>query len=161
VRGILASVLLDRLAHALAAIVALVIVAWIGAYHGYFWLAGACIVVAWIVAHRHLSRSRKLDYDDQLAERAGALAKLFPAAFVVMGHTHTPAEIPVDAATTYVNVGSWSEGQQQDDGAPEWAYRAARTHLVIHPGASGPVAEFLAWSPEGPRRFVGVRAKKG
>jgi hypothetical protein len=161
IRGILATVLLDRLALALSAVVALIVLAvWIGLHHGSFWLVGGCVVVAWTLTHLYLTRLRKLDYDDQLVERAGALAKLFPAAFVVMGHTHTPAEIPIGAATTYVNVGSWSEGQEHDEGAPEWAYRAARTHLVIHPGDSGPVAEFLAWSPDGPRRYVGVRAAK-
>jgi UDP-2,3-diacylglucosamine pyrophosphatase LpxH len=67
-----------------------------------------------------------------------------------MGHTHTPAMVPVaDGAATYVNVGSWHEAEAAG------AYRAARTHLVIHPADSGATAEFLAWGPDGPRRFEG------
>jgi hypothetical protein len=48
-----------------------------------------------------------------------------------------------------VNVGSWHEAEPKSDED----FRAARTHLVIHPKDSGPQAEFLAWSAEGPRRF--------
>jgi predicted phosphodiesterase len=97
----------------------------------------------------------KLDNDATLVDRAGHLARLFPAAFVVMGHTHTPAMVPVAEGTaTYVNVGSWHEGESA--GAEEGAatFRAARTHLVIHPAPKGPTAEFLAWSPAGPRKFL-------
>jgi hypothetical protein len=54
-------------------------------------------------------------------------------------------------AATYVNVGSWHEAES--DAADVSAYRAARTHLVIHPAEQGPVAEFLAWSQTGPQRF--------
>ena len=94
----------------------------------------------------------KLDNDAILIERAGHLARLFPAAFVVMGHTHTPAMVSVaQGAATYVNVGSWHEAEATSADT----FRAARTHLVIHPNDSGPRAEFLAWSAEGPRRFGG------
>jgi hypothetical protein len=59
-----------------------------------------------------------------------------------------------DGSATYVNVGSWHEPEPAPDA--ERPYRAARTHLVIHPPAAGcaPEAEFLAWSPAGPRKFV-------
>ena len=82
------------------------------------------------------------------------MRRLFPAAFVVMGHTHTPAMVSVAEGTaTYVNVGSWHEAEADGEEGPR-AFRAARTHLVIHPAASGPQAEFLAWGAAGPRRFV-------
>jgi UDP-2,3-diacylglucosamine pyrophosphatase LpxH len=155
IRGILASVLLDRLLVALLSIAALVVAVVFGIKHGWpAWLSGAGVVVGWYLVHRHLAKSRKLDPDEMLVDRAGRLAKLFPAAFVVMGHTHTPVEVTVaEGASTYINVGSWSE--QEDDSLKEHGYRAARTHLVIHSAESGPVAEFLAWdSSEGPRRFV-------
>jgi hypothetical protein len=66
-----------------------------------------------------------------MIERAAHLARLFPAAFVVMGHTHTPAKIAInDGEATYINVGSWAE-EEGDDGEPaDTIYRAARTHLV-------------------------------
>src|SRR5205807_616548 len=90
---------------------------------------------------------------DLLRERATHLARLFPAAFVVMGHTHIPMKVPVaDGTSTYVNLGSWAE--EEGDAAAGSVYRAARTHLVIRPEESGPVAEFLAWSEERPRRYV-------
>ncbi len=118
------------------------------------------VALAWLFTHRRLAVRRrawfgeKLDNDETLVERAGHLARIFPAAFVVMGHTHTPAMVPVAAgAATYVNVGSWHEAES--DGAEGATYRAARTHLVIHPAEQGPVAEFLAWGHTGPTRFVG------
>jgi UDP-2,3-diacylglucosamine pyrophosphatase LpxH len=155
VSRILASVLLDRLALAFAAASAIATVLVGGAGHSWRWPAVASLALGWTLAHLHLTARRRawfgarLDNDEVLVERAGHLARLFPAAFVVMGHTHTPAVVAVaQGATTYVNVGSWHEAEA--DGAS----RAARTHLVIHPAPSGPTAEFLAWCPDGPRRFL-------
>src|SRR5262249_30182918 len=148
---------------ALAAATAIAAIAFVGAreHIRWAWPAMAGVALAWIVTHRRLSVQRKawfgekLDNDEKLVERAGHLAHLFPGAFVVMGHTHTPAMVPVaQGAATYVNVGSWHEAEPP--AGAEASFRAARTHLVIHPAAMGPTAEFLAWSPEGPRRFVGA-----
>ena len=158
ISGILASVLLDRLALALSCSFALMVTALIvGVRHGNFWYAGACIAVAWLLAHRYLTNRRKVDPDELLVERAASLARLFPAAFVVMGHTHVPMRVPVSQATTYINVGSWAE-EEADATRASVPLRAARTHLVINAGESGPpVAEFLAWtSGEGPHRFIGA-----
>jgi hypothetical protein len=60
-----------------------------------------------------------------------------------------------DGESTYINVGSWAEEEGQGgEGEPaDSIYRAARTHLVIHRGDEGPVAEFLAWDGDGPRCF--------
>jgi UDP-2,3-diacylglucosamine pyrophosphatase LpxH len=157
---ILASLLLDRLALGVAAASAMSVVVIAGAHHGWRWPVIASIALGWTLAH-YLLRARRrawfgerLDNDEALVERAGHLAHLFPAAFVVMGHTHTPAMVSVAQGTsTYVNVGSWHEAEMDaKDGPP--SHRAARTHLVIHPAPSGPTAEFLAWSPDGPRRFL-------
>ena len=156
VQKILASVLLDRLAVLLSAwLLAGAVLLW-GERRAWTWLAVAAIAVAWRWTHGLLTRRRhawfgeKLDNDEALLERAGHLARLFPAAFVVMGHTHTPAMKPVaEGAATYVNVGSWHEAET--DGPR--AFRAARTHLVIHPAPGGARAEFLAWGEAGPRRF--------
>jgi UDP-2,3-diacylglucosamine pyrophosphatase LpxH len=154
---IMASVLLDRLALGLAATAAIVPLALTGLHNPWCWPVIATIVTAWVVLHRRLTAQRrewfgeKLDNNAVLVERAGHLARLFPAAFVVMGHTHTPAVVSVaEGAATYVNVGSWHEAEATS----AHTFRAARTHLVIHPAASGPHAEFLAWGAEGPRRFV-------
>ena len=157
IRGILASVLLDRLALGLVALLALLAVAVLTiAQVLHAWWVAPCIVVAWALGHRQLARQRTADPGERMIERAGQLAKLFPAAFVVMGHTHTPAKMAInDGESTYINVGSWAEEEGQGgEGEPEDSnYRAARTHLVIHRGDQGPVAEFLAWDGDGPRCF--------
>ena len=157
---ILASVLLDRLALGFLAAAAIACAIFFGGGHAWRWPVTACLASGWVLAHFHLTARRRewfgarLDNDEALVERAGHLAHLFPAAFVVMGHTHTPAMVEVaQGAATYVNVGSWHEAEADDADAS--AHRAARTHLVIHPAPTGPTAEFLAWSPDGPRRFVG------
>jgi len=154
---ILASVLLDRLAVALSASAAIVALAPLSTHHVWPWPVMVAIAVGWFFAHRHLMRRRRawfgerLDNDEILVERAHHLARLFPAAFVVMGHTHVPEMLPIAQGTaTYVNVGSWHEGEDDRVGA----YRAARTHLVIHPAEQGPQAEFLTWGVEGPHKFV-------
>jgi hypothetical protein len=153
IRGILAGVLLDRVALGLAALLALVVVAGVALVHGgQTWLAAPCLVAGWAVMHRHLTGQRHADPESQMLERAARLGKLFPAVFVVMGHTHIPARVALnDGASTYINVGSWAEeeGDVEVPGRP--AYRAARTHLVIRPGEHGPVADFLAWGSDGPR----------
>jgi hypothetical protein len=159
---ILASVLLDRLAVGLVAAFAIAALALVGGRHPWSWVSMAAIAAAWGLAHRQLTLRRlqwfgeKLDNDETLVERAGHLARLFPAAFVVMGHTHTPAVVPIaEGASTYVNVGSWHEAEPEDG---EATYRAARTHLVIHPDPTGsqpPSAHFLAWGADGPHKFGG------
>jgi UDP-2,3-diacylglucosamine pyrophosphatase LpxH len=155
VRGILSSLLLDRLALGIACAIALSVFLVVGIHHHTALFVGASIVLAaWIGGHVYLSRTRvALDPDVMLRERAASLARLFPAAFVVMGHTHTPVRLPVaDGTATYINVGSWSEEEAEGDAAH--VVRAARTHLVIHAGESGPVAEFLTWdSNDGPRAY--------
>jgi UDP-2,3-diacylglucosamine pyrophosphatase LpxH len=156
--GIMGGVLLDRLALGIAAVLSLAVFLLLGARHQPLWYVAPFIAIAWPLAHWYLARLRpKIDPAEELAERAGHLAKLFPAAFVVMGHTHIPAEVPVnEGAAKYINVGSWAEEEADEPEAP--TFRAARTHLVIHVSEQGPVAELLAWdSRGGPRRYVGPR----
>ncbi len=155
IRGIMASVLLDRLALALSAALALTIAAFVGARTGHTMWALGCVVLAWVLAHRYLERQRKLDPAEDMVDRAAKLARLFPAAFVVMGHTHIPVRIPVnEGAATYINVGSWAEEEAEANAVVHEGSRAARTHLVIHVGEAGPRAEFLTWDSEsGPKTY--------
>ena len=153
---ILASVLLDRLALFMMTSLIVVGLLFVGQGRTWTWVAVLATIVLCRWVHARLAMRRrawfgeKLDNDETLLERAGHLARLFPAAFVVMGHTHTPAMRTVaEGAATYVNVGSWHEAESDEASA----YRAARTHLVIHPAPEGATAEFLAWGAGGPRTF--------
>lgn len=152
VRGILASVLLDRLALAVASLFALCIVAVLGIYHGHALWAAVGVLAAWGLFHRHLSSQRHVDAAEMLLAKASQLSKLFPAAFVVMGHTHMPVHVPAGTAT-YINLGSWAE---EEDAGPSAAPapRAPRTHLVIHMRDARPEARLLVWDPgSGPRSY--------
>ncbi len=139
VRGILASLLLDQLA--LGAL-ALTLVAVFGTLAlttapGFAGALGATLV-GWPAASVWLRRGRKIDADVELGQRAAALARLFAAPFVVMGHTHIARRQPVGDGATYVNVGSWSECEGN---------RATRTHLVIDRSLGVLRAELRAWCP--------------
>jgi hypothetical protein len=80
-----------------------------------------------------------------LREQAPRVARLFPAAFVVMGHTHIPEVRQEDGAvTTYVNLGAWAE-EDADEGEVRVLLPATRTHLVVTDRDEGPVAELLTW----------------
>jgi UDP-2,3-diacylglucosamine pyrophosphatase LpxH len=150
IRGILASLLVDRLALGLLSFLTLFVLAIVGTQGGHVAWASAVVLPAWWLGHRHLSSTRQVDPQSELVARAGTLARLFPAAFVVMGHTHVPVRSAVDGGpTTYINTGSWAE----EEGAPI-THRATRTHLVIRVNDEGPDAELLAWdSAEGPKRI--------
>jgi hypothetical protein len=155
IRGILASVLLDKLALALFSSLLLLVLLVIGVRGGY--VPWVCFVVppAWWLAHRYLGRTRHVDPQSELIARAGPLSQLFPSAFVVMGHTHVPIRAPIDdGRATYINTGSWAEEAGERPDAPI-AHRAARTHLVIRVDDAGPKAELLAWDSRlGPKTFA-------
>jgi UDP-2,3-diacylglucosamine pyrophosphatase LpxH len=146
IRGIMASVLLDRLALGCAALSSMALILALG------FTAWACLAIlpVWAVIHYALTRQRSVDPSRQLADRAAQLATLFPAAFIVMGHTHVPQTIRAGAAT-YINVGSWAEHEED-------THRAARTHLVIHVTPSGPEAQFCTWGSAGPEKVRGYGA---
>lgn len=157
-RGVLASVMLDRLSVFVAMVVALAAIA---LFHGAMgglalYLAGALLLL-WTALHVRLSRARpNVDPGAQMRRRAGELAKLFPASFVVMGHTHVPASEPVGDAV-YINVGSWAEEEPDPSADASKAYRAARTHLVVHVRSDRHEALLCEWrSGEGPRELSSV-----
>jgi len=147
IRGILASVLLDRLALALFCALLLVVTGVLGLRAGHFALASASIALGWVLGHRYLARQRQLDPAEQMADRASKLARLLPAAFVVMGHTHAPIEKTLDGTARYINVGAWAE-EEPEEGS------ATRTHLVVKVLDGKAVAELRTWSAEGPKRYV-------
>jgi len=155
IAGILASVLLDQLALGFVMLLALAVVVILTLAHVVqAWWTAPVIILAWALGRRLLARRRTVDPGERMIERAAHLANLFPAAFVVMGHTHTPARVPINGGdATYINLGAWAEEEGDDGEPPDLAHRAPRTHLIIHRGHDGPIAEFLVWDGAAPRRF--------
>jgi UDP-2,3-diacylglucosamine pyrophosphatase LpxH len=148
IAGVMASLLLDRLVLAVLSIAALIMVA-IGATltrpHPALLSVGVLVLVTWGLTHRYFAKRRLVDPSVTLGERAGQLSRIFPAAFVVMGHTHVPVERPIGAAT-YINLGSWAEEELLEaDDTIEPPTPAARTHLVIHVGEAGAEAQLYRW----------------
>jgi len=133
-------------------------------------LAGVCAVLVWIehwgvasstslgvllglAGARHIwLRRASVEPSALLRERSAAVARLFPAAVVVMGHTHLPEVRRAAEDTTYINLGAWTEDETEDGRAP--SLPATRTHLVLTRAASGPSAQLLTWSASGPTPFT-------
>ena len=150
IRGVLASVMLDRLLLYAAVAIAFAAIAVLvrqGPLAGHGLHAVAVVCVLWIGLHFLLAAGRgSVDPTAQQSIRAAHIAKVFAAPYVVMGHTHKPLSMRAGDAT-YINVGSWAEEQD-----PTSEYRAARTHVVIHERDGKPEACFYEWvSGEGPR----------
>jgi UDP-2,3-diacylglucosamine pyrophosphatase LpxH len=155
-RGVLASVMLDRLGVAVLMAVTLAGLLLAHASLGRWAVPVIALVVAvWFVLHVVLSRGRpSIDPAAVMVARARELAKLFPTSFIVMGHTHVPATSPLGDEATYINVGSWAEEEPDPLDDRSTAYRAARTHLVIHDRGGRHEAHLCEWrSGEGPREL--------
>ncbi len=160
VGGIMRGVLLDRLAVAFVALSTLFVLGLVALVVGVGRVAPCVaggVVLAWIALHVYFSRQRTVDPAEHMVDRAAHLAKLFPAAFVVMGHTHIPAAAAAGTAT-YINVGSWAEeapdAHDSSNSGDDLAYRAARTHLVIHVRDDRPEARFCTWAETGPEEML-------
>jgi hypothetical protein len=150
---ILASLMLDRLVIVAIALVAVLTVG-LAIDHGPSALLAAAgtATLALVLGRLWTKRRECPDASAELRERAPLVAKLFPAAFVVMGHTHMPEVHAVPAAeTTYVNLGAWAEGDAEEGFAP--SLPATRTHLVLSYVNGAPVAELYRWKASGPEQF--------
>jgi UDP-2,3-diacylglucosamine pyrophosphatase LpxH len=145
-RGVLASVMLDRLAVFVVMLTALIAVAVARPWLGAFTLPALLgLLVVWAVLHVVVSRGRpSVDPAAVMGARAEELAKLFPSSFVVMGHTHVPITKAAGDAT-YINLGSWAEEEPDPGEDPAKVYRAARTHLVVHTKADRHEAHLNEW----------------
>ena len=145
------AVMLDRILLSLLAVAAVALAVLVFPWaHGLMIAVFVCVGLATTAAM--LSRMRQhIDPSNELRERATRVARLFPAAFVVMGHTHLP-EVRASGTTesTYVNLGAWAE---DDTGGVS---SATRTHFVVHAEDDGrATAELRVWDAEtGPRRFI-------
>jgi UDP-2,3-diacylglucosamine pyrophosphatase LpxH len=146
--ALLAGVMLDRVATGVLALFGTAAVLSFAPSPAIAWSGVAAVLVLAVVLAVLWRRMRgSLEPSAELRERSARLARLFPAAFIVMGHTHLPETRATDSST-YVNLGAWAE-----DEAPEGFEQdlpATRTHLVVTRGAERPVAELLAWGDSGP-----------
>jgi UDP-2,3-diacylglucosamine pyrophosphatase LpxH len=141
IAGVLRSVFVDRIVG--VALLALIV----GAAFLVLPLAWAIGVALFtgVLLLAFLWRSARLRVHDVKPEpamlrAAHQIAKLFPSRFVVMGHTHVPVMEPLDASTTYVNLGGWAVDDL--DGNHE---EAPRTHLVIRWIDGQPVGRLYRW----------------
>ncbi len=148
-----AGVMLDRVA---AAVVASMAVIWLIVAR---WTPALCLQLASAAALGMLlawlwRRERgAIDASDSLREQAARVAALFPAEFVVMGHTHSPEVVEgADGTATYVNVGAWAEEETPDDSP---SCPASRTHLVVEHVDGRPRGLLFRWTEEqGPEHFA-------
>jgi hypothetical protein len=145
-RGVLASVMLDRLAVFLVMAPLLTLVAAFRlSLGGWTMPVIVGLLFVWAVLHVVLSRGRPaVDAGAVMSARAGDLAKLFPSSFIVMGHTHVPTTKSVGEAD-YINLGSWAEEEPEPDEEAAHVYRAARTHLVVHTKDNRHEAHLYEW----------------
>jgi UDP-2,3-diacylglucosamine pyrophosphatase LpxH len=151
--AIFASVMLDRILLVLLGIVTLVSVlilapspVWASG------LAAAALLALVVVGKAWRDLRGSLEPSALLRERSGNVARLFPAAFIVMGHTHLPETRVTDEHSTYVNLGTWAEDDVADGKTP--GLPATRTHLVVVSQNGKPVAELLTWQASGPEPFA-------
>ncbi|MCC6898679.1 MAG: metallophosphoesterase [Polyangiaceae bacterium] len=149
---LLAGVMVDRVAVAAAGVVLaiwLLVARWTPAL-GVGLSLGTVALVALAVLWR---RARgEIDASALLRERAARVSSVFPAAFIVMGHTHLPELSATRSSSAYVNVGAWAEDQLEEGEAT--SLPATRTHLVVQLVDGRPTAVLMQWDAEtGPRRF--------
>jgi predicted phosphodiesterase len=149
--AIATSLMLDRLALGTLAIVAFVT---LFAFWRHFSVLGPVVLglgVALVVARRLWLVRHTPEPSAELRERSVLVARLFPAAFVVMGHTHLPEMKQTAEQATYVNLGAWAE-EELPDGSPP-ALPATRTHLVLTVVGNRASAELRIWGSDGPKPF--------
>jgi len=105
------------------------------------WLLPLLAMVGMLGLTTWIKRGRVLNPVSALKEGACRVAKLLPACFVVMGHTHAPAMEAIDEGVTYVNLGQWSTLVMDGD-TPQ----APCSHLVIRHVDGKLEAEFISVS---------------
>ncbi len=153
VADIFSSLLVDRLALVGVGALALGAIWLLGP--GVWSKLGASAVILPLVAvfYVRFSRARHINATDALRRSAAHIARLFPARFVVMGHTHEPVRARVATDTTYFNLGSWAVDELElPEGAP---IVAQRTHLVIRHIDGVACAELVQWDSErGPQAVL-------
>lgn len=156
------TVMLDRILFGVAGAVAVLLAFFLIPAALEAGVAAGGVVGVLVAANVVLFRSRKdIEPSSELRDRAARVATLFPAAFVVMGHTHLPeVHERSGSPSVYVNLGAWAGHENEEPGAggADAPGAASRTHFVLHAATDGrDVAELRVWDPSsGPRKFVSV-----
>ncbi len=151
---LLAGVMIDRVAVTVATLALLVWVL-LAKWTPTLGIAVAAVGPGVILAGYLWRRTRSaIDASQSLREHSSRVARLFPAAFIVMGHTHLPElSKSDDGDSTYVNLGAWAEEDTPDGSAP--GLPATRTHLVVEHVDGKAVAALMSWDADkGPQRFL-------
>jgi UDP-2,3-diacylglucosamine pyrophosphatase LpxH len=146
-RAIASSLMLDQVALALAIPCALTPTLLADDHRGLAAALGLSALAAAFIGRHLFLRRHSVEPSALLREGSAGVARLFPAAVIVMGHTHLPEVRPLADASTYINLGAWAG----DPTAPE--SHPGQTHLVLTRAAAGPSARLLTWSENGPRPF--------
>ena len=156
--AILAVVMFDRILLTLIG-VAIVFACALAIDDKWVMTATAALSVLPLIGLGALWRTKRLSIEPraELRESSKLVARLFPAAFVVMGHTHLPEVRHAFRETTYVNLGAWAEEDASDGLEP--ALPATRTHLVLADLEEQAVAELLTWNEDRPVPFEQGREK--
>lgn len=149
--GIVSSLMLDHVLLGLSLLGALLASLIWPEHWGTALECGTGLVLCLSVLRRTWLRREGVEPSSMLRERAGSVARLFPAAVVVMGHTHLPEVGPTAARATYVNLGGWAEEEAPEGRLP--ALPATRTHLVLTRAAAGPTAQLMTWRDGAPCPF--------
>ncbi|HET9932033.1 MAG TPA: metallophosphoesterase, partial [Polyangiaceae bacterium] len=150
--AIFASVMLDRVLLAFVGLAMLFAIAmWAPSWRHGLLEAGAATVALLGIGYAWRRMRDTLEPSAELRERSPLIARLFPAALVVMGHTHLPEKHVANDSTTYVNLGAWAEDDVEDGHTPNLP--ATRTHLVVADAGDESVTELFTWHDEGPAVF--------
>jgi UDP-2,3-diacylglucosamine pyrophosphatase LpxH len=154
--------MLDRILFGLGGFLALLLAVLLTSALPHALIACSSVVAGIVVLNVVLFRGRTdIEPSQELRDHAALIATLFPAAFIVMGHTHMPeVHSPDGSPSVYVNLGAWAGHDEDAPGkdATEARASASRTHLVLRTETDGrAVAELRVWdATTGPRRFVSV-----
>lgn len=148
-RAIASSLMLDQLALALAIPLAMAPVLVAGEHRGLVAVIGLAAVATAFAVRLAFLRRHSVEPSALLREGSAGVARLFPAAVIVMGHTHLPEVRPIADTSTYINLGAWAGDPSAGEAHP------GQTHLVLTRAPAGPHARLLTWSDAGPQPFDG------
>jgi UDP-2,3-diacylglucosamine pyrophosphatase LpxH len=152
-KAILQSVMLDQVLFALVGIACAMLL--LASLPWQFALPSAVAAFALLeVLRRASKRQRALEPSAVLRESSARVATLFPAAFIVMGHTHLPEMRPSAERATYVNLGAWAPEQTFADESV--TLPPTQSHFVLVADGVSVSAELRTWDGEAPRLLEGA-----